>query len=255
MSTSNSNFQTITYPPFSAVVITFNGQRHLAAVLTALQQLTDDIIVVDSFSTDRSVEICQQHNVRLFQRTWPGYSEQKNFGVAQARYDWILSVDDDEVVSPELSTSIKTSFDGSYDAYVLCRKPFFCGKPILHGGWNPDWHIRLYNRKSIHWDPTDVVHEGLTIRPEHQVGKLKGFLNHYTVETPEEFAEKTDRYAKLFASNVRQIGKRPSVLKRYGSPAFRFFREYFLKLGFLDGQYGFFIAKENARYTFLKYKR
>ncbi|WP_229598241.1 glycosyltransferase family 2 protein [Runella aurantiaca] len=240
----------------SAVIITVNQEKKIAKTIEALKALTNDIVVVDSGSTDLTRKVARAAGANVLERPWTGYSEQKNFGNQWAKYDWILSVDDDEVVSPELIESIKQAFTPApeADAYDLPFRTVFAGKLIRFGGWNPESHVRIFNKKKIQWN-TDAVHEGLTLKPEHIVKKLTGYVHHYTVDTPEQFIDKTDRYSTLFAEKGRKIGKKASFIKVYLSPAFRFLVEYIFKFGFLDGYYGWFIAKENARYTYLKYKK
>jgi glycosyltransferase involved in cell wall biosynthesis len=242
--------------PLSAVIISVNQEKKILKTIEALKTLTDDIVVVDSGSTDRTCEVAKQAGARVFTQAWLGYSAQKNAGNALAKYDWILSVDDDEVVSPELAESIRQVFASSptADAYDLPFRTVFAGKLIRFGGWNPESHVRIFNKKLIEWN-TDAVHEGLTLKPEYKIQKLSGYVYHYTVDTPKQFAAKTDRYSSLFAEKGRKIGKKASFIKLYLSPVFRFLVEYIFKLGFLDGYYGWFIAKENTRYTYLKYKK
>lgn len=246
----------IKMPSLSVVIITVNQARKIKRTIEAVKTLTDDIVVVDSGSTDDTREVARMAGARVYERAWTGYSEQKNFGNDHARYDWILSIDDDEVISPELAQNIQATFSQrpSFDAYDLPFRTVFCGQLIRFGGWNPESHVRLFDRTKIQWN-TDAVHEGLTLLPQHSIGKLQGYVLHYTVESPEQFAAKTDRYSTLFAEKGRKLGKKPNFVKRYLSPIFRFLREYVFKLGFLDGYYGWFIAKENARYTYLKYQK
>lgn len=242
--------------PLSAVIITLNQEKKIAKTIEALKTLTNDIVVVDSGSTDLTRKVARAAGANVLEHAWAGYSAQKNFGNAWAKYDWILSVDDDEVVSPELAESIRQAFTitPDCDAFDLPFRTVFAGKLIRFGGWNPESHVRIFNKKQIQWN-TDAVHEGLTINPEHKVKKLSGYVYHYTVDTPEQFAAKTDRYSALFAEKSAKLGKKASFIKIYLSPIFRFLVEYIFKLGFLDGYYGWFIAKENTRYTYLKYKK
>ncbi|MFN8353988.1 MAG: glycosyltransferase family 2 protein [Spirosomataceae bacterium] len=242
--------------PLSAVVITFNEAANIAACLDSLRQVTDDIVVMDSFSTDQTASICQQKGVRFYQRAWEGYSAQKNAGNALAQHDWILSLDADERLSAELAAAIRATFSQPLqaDAFDLRFQTHFGGKAIRFGGWNPEWHIRLFNKQKIGWN-TDAVHEGLTIQPSHRVQQLKGYVLHFTVDTPAQFVAKTERYSSLFAERAMHQGKKTNWVKLWLSPVFRFVSEYFFKLGFLDGQEGLLIAKENARYTYLKYKK
>ncbi|MFN4146690.1 MAG: glycosyltransferase family 2 protein [Runella sp.] len=242
--------------PISAVIITCNQEQKILRTIEALKPLTDDIVVVDSGSTDRTRKIAREAGATVLERAWTGYSDQKNYGNAWAKYDWILSVDDDEVVTPALAQSIRQAFTPApqADAYDLPFRTIFCGKMIRFGGWNPESHVRLFNKKKIQWN-TDAVHEGLTLNSTHRIERLTGYIHHYTADTPQQFALKTDRYSTLFAEKARKAGKKASLIKLYGSPIFRFLVEYFFKFGFLDGYLGWFIAKENARYTYLKYKK
>jgi len=244
------------YFSLSAVIITHNQAAKIGRTIDALHHLTDDVVVVDSGSTDHTVTVAQTHGARVFEKTWAGYSEQKNYGNQQAKHNWILSVDDDEVVSDELAQSIQEVFDNKpdFDALDLPFRTVFCGKLIRFGGWNPERHVRIFDKQKISWN-TDAVHEGLTLRPVHRIKKLKGCVYHYTVDTLPQFYAKTDRYSTLFAEKAAKMGKKAGWVKQYLSPLVRFLREYILKLGFLDGYYGFVIAKENARYTYLKYKK
>lgn len=242
--------------PLSVVIITKNQEKKLIKTIEAVKDLTDDIVVVDSFSTDQTATLVAATPARFFQRAWTGYSDQKNFGNEHAKNNWILSIDDDEIVSKELKESIKKAFEASpkFDAFDLPFRTVFCGKLIRFGGWNPETHIRLFDKTKIQWN-IDAVHEGLTIKPTHKIGKLSGFVFHYTVDTLEQFFQKTERYSTLFAERAVNQGKKATFIKLYLSPVIRFLREYILRLGFLDGYYGFIIAKDNARYTYLKYKK
>jgi glycosyltransferase involved in cell wall biosynthesis len=239
----------------SAVIITKNNADSLDRTLAALHRVTDDVVVVDSLSTDHSAEIAQKHGARFYPRAWPGYSEQKNFGNQQALHPWVLSLDDDEVLSEDLAEDILELMKQphSYAAVKLRFHTYFCGKRIRFGAWNPEWHIRLFRKADIAWN-TDAVHEGLTVQPHHQILTLEqGVVRHYTVDTVAEFEQKTERYARLFAQRAIAAGKKSTFVKRFLSPTWRFLSEYFLKFGFLDGRYGYVIARENARYTYLKY--
>jgi glycosyltransferase involved in cell wall biosynthesis len=241
----------------SAVVITHNEVKRIGACLDSLRQVSDDLIVVDSGSTDATEAICLAKGARFFRRAWDGYSPQKNFGNAQARHPWVISLDADEELSPELIASIQRQFAAGvadYDAFSLPFITNFCGQWIRHGGWNPEQHVRLFDQRRIQWN-LDAVHEGLTLRPEHRIGRLTGHVRHYTVDTLAQFYAKTERYSQLFAQRNHQAGKRAGWVKTYLSPAFRLLAEFVFKRGFLDGRAGWIIARENARYTYLKYKK
>jgi glycosyltransferase involved in cell wall biosynthesis len=243
--------------PISAVIITKNQEQKIGPTIDALKMLTDDIVVVlDTDSTDQTEAVASQKGTRIFKKEWAGYSLQKNFGNRQAKHNWILSIDDDEVISEELAASIKLFFvnEPAYDAFDLPFRTVFCGQRIKFGGWSPESHVRLFDKTKIEWN-TDAVHEGLTLKPEHQIKKLSGYVYHYTVDSVEQFYAKTDRYSTLFAKKGASFGKKAPFYKIYLSPIFRFMAEYIFRLGFLDGRYGLIIAKDNARYTYLKYKK
>lgn len=242
--------------PLSAVIITVNQEKKIEKTIEALKTITDDIVVVDSGSIDLTRKVARAAGATVIEHPWAGYSAQKNFGNAWAKHDWVLSVDDDEVISPELAKNIQVAFASlaDYDAFDLPFRTVFCGKLIRFGGWNPESHVRIFNKTKIQWN-TDAVHEGLTLRSEHRIKKLEGYVYHYTVDTPAQFVSKTDRYSTLFAEKGIKLGKKATFIKVYLSPIFRFVVEYVIKLGFLDGYYGWLIAKENARYTYLKYQK
>jgi glycosyltransferase involved in cell wall biosynthesis len=243
--------------PLSAVIITRNQATKIKATIAAAQNVCNDVVViVDASSTDNTLEVAQRMGARTFVKNWKGYAQQKNFGNAQTKNDWILSIDDDEVISEILCKNIFEKFSQAIDfeALDLPFRTVFCGKLIRFGGWNPESHIRIFNKKRIEWN-TDAVHEGLTIKPGDKVLKLSGYVYHYTVDTLAQFYKKTDRYSQLFADKTAKKGKKPNFIKIYVSPIFRFIREYVFKFGFLDGYFGWIIAKENARYTYLKYKK
>jgi glycosyltransferase involved in cell wall biosynthesis len=250
------NFSYFMQTPISAVVICFNQENKIQKTLEALFQVTDDVVVVDSLSTDRTPMIAKAMGARVFSQSWLGYPAQKNWGNQQACHNWIISIDDDEVLDNELIANIKRLFAQTpdFDALDLPFQTYFCGQRIRFGGWNPESHIRVFDKTKISWN-TDAVHEGLTIETGHKILKIKGFVKHFTVDTLEQFYAKTEKYGNLYAQKAIKSGKKSSWMKQYASPVFRFLVEYIFRLGFLDGYFGWIIAKENARYTYLKYKR
>jgi glycosyltransferase involved in cell wall biosynthesis len=241
--------------PISVVIITHNEEKNIARSLTSVLKISSDVIVVDSFSTDTTAEICKKYPVKFVQRKWDGYSLQKNYGNDLAANDWILSIDADEELSEALVDSIKREFKNpSYDCYEMNFRTNFCGQWLRFGHWNPDKHIRIFNKKNIQWD-TNAVHEQLTISGSMRVGKLKGKMNHYTIQTLEQYRKKNDYYIELSAQKMAANNKKSNFIKLYFSPAYRFFHSYILKLGILDGYYGYVIARETARVAYLKYKK
>jgi (heptosyl)LPS beta-1,4-glucosyltransferase len=240
----------------TGLVITYNEARNIGACLDALRQVADEIIVVDSFSTDSTAAICSRYpSVKFYQHAWQGFGPQKNFGASQASFDHILSIDADEVLSEQLVLSIleekKKGFQGYY---LLQRLNYYYGKFLRFGVEYPDHKPRLYNRKFVHWNQSKV-HEELLI-PGDQEGKLlSGHLKHFTYLTIEEHAGKQNKYTSLAAADLIAAGKQPSLVKILFSPMVSFIKAYFLKKGFMDGRHGLILAIMHANGTFQKYSK
>jgi len=235
----------------TATVITFNEEHNIAAALESLAW-ADEIIVVDSESTDHTVEIARRFTDRLLVRPWPGYSAQKNFAAEQASNDWIFSLDADERVSPELTTSILELEKGAAPkqaGFEMPRRTFYLGRWIKYSGWWPDHKVRLYDRRRARWRG-DFVHESLEVNG--RVNRLNGDILHYTVRDAAEHHLRMDRYTTLAAEELCSRGKRASLGSLLVSPVVVFLRSYLFKLGFLDGIPGLAIARFAAHYEFLK---
>jgi glycosyltransferase involved in cell wall biosynthesis len=238
----------------SVIIITFNEERNIARCLESAKSIADEIIVVDSCSTDKTASIAGDAGAQVIQRRFKGYGEQKNFATSQAANDWILSLDADEVLSPELQQSIRDLKDTGYAAYEMPRMTNYCGKWIRHCGWYPDRQTRLYNRLKGKWEEKKV-HEYW--RPDNGAAKglLKGDILHYSFTSLDQHLEKIQRYSELAARAATEEGKSASILKILVSPKWHFFSEYFIKLGFLDGFYGYIICRLSAHAAFLKYSK
>ncbi|HEX8183762.1 MAG TPA: glycosyltransferase family 2 protein [Blastocatellia bacterium] len=235
----------------SATVITFNEEKNIAAALESLSW-ADELIVVDSESTDRTVEIARSYTDLIFVRRWPGYSAQKNFAADQAHNDWIFSLDADERVSDELAVELaRLELDAASQvaAFDMPRLTHYLGRWIKHSGWYPDYKIRLYDRRRGRWRGR-YVHESLDV--DGEIKRLGGNLLHYTVRDASEHHLRIDRYTSLAAEQMHSQGKRASLPALFLSPATAFIKSYFVKLGFLDGVQGIAIAFFAAHYTFLK---
>lgn len=236
----------------SVVIITKNEAHIIGTTLQSLQGITDDIIIVDSGSTDDTVEIAKDFGATVLHTGWDGYGPNKNKGIAAAKYNWILNLDADEAIDAELKTSLQNLQLGSEDTvYDIKFKNFFVHKWIRFGEWAGDKHIRLFNRNKVKWNNA-AVHEGLTLDNTSTV-LLKGNILHYTAQNMEEYITKTVGYAKLNALKYHQQGKQAGFFKLRLAPAINFLQHYVLRLGFLDGWEGYVIAKNTAWYTFLKY--
>ncbi len=238
----------------SVVIITKNEAHIIEKTLQSLQGISNDIVVVDSGSTDDTISICNKYNVRLIETNWDGYGTNKNKGIDVAKYDWILSLDADEALDAELKKSIQQMNATNEDEVFNIRfKNFFCDKWIRFGEWGFDSHLRLFNRKKVRWNDA-AVHEKLILTNNYKLSILEGHILHYTVQSREDFVNKIITYARMNARKYAASGKKSSFIKQYLSPVFSFLRNYIFRLGFLDGPEGFIIAKYNAYYTFLKYK-
>lgn len=239
-----------------SVVIICNNEAHIIArTIAAAQQFTDDIVVVDSGSTDGTQQLVTATGARLLQTGWEGYGTNKNKGVAIARYDWILSIDADEIVDETLAQQLQTiSLTDHTLVYKILFRVFLGDKMIRFGEWANDAHIRLYNRQYAQWSETQV-HETLVFLPGTTIITLKGYIHHYTSRNLQDLAAKTVNYAMLNAIKYHRQGKKAGWLKCTMAAGFSFFKNYLLRLGFLDGEAGYTIAKMNAWYTWLKYAR
>lgn len=235
----------------SAVIITYNEARNIKRCIASLQDVADEIVVVDSFSTDATPSFCKGLNVQFHQREWKGYSKQKNYGNGLASNDWILSIDADEALSDELKGAILfEKQNGKGYNYSFNRLTNYCGKWIKHSGWYPDTKIRMFNRTMADWQ--GEVHEILTVEGA-SVKKLKGDLLHYSYHSVSDHVIRTNTYSTLGANELFDKGKKASMIKLLFNPWLKFNKMYFIKLGFLDGVAGFTIALVTAYGTFLKY--
>ena len=235
----------------SAIVITFNEEQNIEDALSSLKW-ADEIIVVDSCSTDRTVEIARRFTDKVIVRSWPGYSAQKNFAHAQAAHDWIFSLDADERVSDELAREVETlkqETEPNVAGYEMPRLTNYLGRWIKHSGWYPDYKLRLYDRRLAEW-AGDYVHE--SVKVDGPTKRLSGDILHYTVLSASDHHQRIDRYTTLAAKQAHAEGKQASLASLVFSPVATFIRSYILKLGFLDGIEGFAIARFAAYYAFLK---
>ncbi len=236
----------------SVIIITYNEEKRLDPCLKSVAW-ADEIIVVDSFSKDKTVEIAQRYTNKVFLRSFKGYGSQKAFALAQAKGEWVLSVDADERVSESLKKEIKEAIKRSdIFGYYIPRQSFFCGKFIKHSGWFPDYQLRLFKRDRARFEER-LVHERVIV--EGKVGRLKSPLLHYTYNSLTEFLEKMERYTELWAEEQKRKGKKGGILKGFGHGVWTFLKMYFLRLGFLDGRYGILLASLYANYTLIKYTK
>jgi glycosyltransferase involved in cell wall biosynthesis len=237
----------------TATIITLNEERNIARAIESLR-CCDEILIVDSGSTDRTAELGQNLGARVIEASWLGYAAQKNRAAEQASHDWILSLDADEALSEALEAEIwKLKKTGpQYDAYTMPRLARYLGRWILHSGWYPDRKVRLYHRAKAQW-VGEFVHESVQVKGK--VGHLDSNILHFTCDSLSEHLRTLDRYTTLAAQEIASR-KMPVPLHRIVlDPAWTFLKSYFFQRGFLDGLEGLTIAYMAAFYTFLKYSK
>jgi glycosyltransferase involved in cell wall biosynthesis len=237
----------------SVTVITRNEAANIDAALASVAW-ADEIIVVDSQSTDETVAIAKRHTDRVVVREWPGYVAQKNHAASLASHDWILSLDADERVTPALADEIRTLLAGERqaDAFRMPRVTWYFGRWIRTTDWYPDYQARLYDRRTAQWTGRHV-HETLTVRGI--TGRLRGELQHYSYRDMAEHLEGIERYTTLAARQMHEDGKHVGLFQLAGHPPFAFLRNYIAHGGIRDGVPGFVISTLNAYYVFLKYAK
>ena len=238
----------------SVVIITFNEARNIERAILSVKNIADEIIVVDSFSTDKTPEICIKHQVNFNQREWTGYSDQKNYANSLAQFDTIFSLDADEALDTVLEKEIlQLKEKGFNDLYIVNRMVNYCGKWIKHSTWYPDKKTRIFPKRLANWEG-EFVHEELRFSESLPQIELNGHLEHYTYYNFKEHRERADKYSYLTAAKMHNKGKTANVLKPYLSAFARFVSMFIIHLGFLDGYLGFKIAQISAQSNVIKYK-
>ena len=239
----------------SAVIITLNEEKNIGRCVQSLQGIADEIIVVDSFSNDATESICKSLGVKFVKHQWEGYVKQKQFANALASNDMIFSIDADEAVSPELAQSIQKIKELNADKKVFSmnRLMNYCGKWIRHGGWYPEYKIRIFDRRFVSWTGGQV-HETLAIPAGYETVRIDGDLYHYSYYSEAEFRRQTEKFAHLSAEDAIAKGKKGTIFGACFHCFWRFVHDYIFKAGFLDGKTGFRISLINAKSVFLKRK-
>ena len=235
-------------------VITLNEEDRIGDCLASVA-FADEVFVVDSGSTDRTVAIARERGARVIVRDWPGYIAQKNFALEQATTDWVLCLDADERVSPRLAEQIRrvvAESPGALAGYRMARKTFYLGRWILHGGWYPDWKVRLVRRGRARWGGIDP-HDRL--EPEGQVGTLAGDIEHRTYRDIKDHLRTIDRFTSVSAGELHARGRGGALAGMLLNAPAKFLKMYVLKAGFLDGLPGFIVAVLGSYYVFLKYAK
>lgn len=239
----------------SAAIITFNEELNLRRCLESLQKVADEIVVVDSLSTDSTTAIAAEFGAKVVAQPFLGYIEQKNFAISVCSNDWVLSLDADEALTDELTQSIlEAKKDTNADAYTMSRLTSYCGQWIKHGGWYPDRKVRLFNRNKAQWAGINP-HDKIALQKGTNCGLLKGDILHYSYKNLGEHIRQADKFSAIVAEDLFHRGKKTSLLKIIFKPCIRFIRDYIFKSGWMDGYYGFVIARISSHAVFLRETR
>ena len=240
----------------SVVIITFNEEKNIARCIASVKKIADDIVVVDSFSTDGTQEICLELGVRFVSHAFEGHIQQKNWAITQALYPHILSVDADEALDETLQQSIAAAKQNwQHDGYYMNRLTNYCGHWVKHCGWYPDKKLRLWDSRKGEWRGTNPHDKYELFAGDKEAGYLSGDILHYSFYTIESHIKQIDYFTDISSKALFQKNYKPSFIKLYISPTAKFIESYFLKLGFLDGKYGYIICKNSAWATKLKYRK
>ncbi len=240
-------------PSLSATIIALNEAANIERVIRSLSP-ADEIIVIDSGSSDGTAEIARRLGARVVEHAWEGFAQQKNFAAAQAAHDWILSLDADEELNPDAQQAVRDWKKSSPHcaAFRFARRARYLGRWILHSGWYPDWKTRLYDRRRAQFEG-GYVHE--SVKTDGPVETLSGEILHYTCDSLADHKKRIEFYTDLAAREMWAKDERPNAIERLLMPSWIFFHSYFVRLGVLDGVPGFLIARMAARYVRRKYAK
>jgi len=239
--------------PVSVYVLTSNNRRTIERCLRSLSWAVE-LVIVDSYSTDGTYEISKQHTEKVFRRKWTGHRDQYQYAADLTTKDWIMFVDADEEVPPELAEEIRKELAGGargLDGFIAYRSTYYLGRWIRHGGWYPDYEIRLYRRDKGKWE--GGLHAKVTV--DGKVGALRNQYHHYTYRGISDQIQTIDQYSRIAAEDLLRSGKKFSLLKLLFHPPFRFIKEYLFKGGFRDGLPGLIIVASTMFYVFIKYAK
>ena len=240
----------------SGVIITYNEERNIEKCIQSLLPVVEEIVVVDSFSTDNTKSICEKYKVTFIEQEFLGYIEQKNFALAQASNNHIVSLDGDEFLSKTLQKSIiNLKSNWKFNGYYSNRFNNFCGQWIKHSDWYPNKKLRVFDKRKAKWKGINPHDNVVLNNSNDKFGYLKGDILHLTYQTYSEFNLKTEHFSSISAKAYFDMKKTAPIWKIIINPSWAFFKAYFLKLGFLDGVNGFIISVQTANITFLKYTK
>lgn len=239
----------------SVVIITRNEEKNIGRCLDSIRDIADNIVVIDSFSTDKTEEICKSKGVCFFQHAFEGHIEQKNFAVTLTEFPYVLSLDADEALDDELKKNILAAKENwKFDGYEMNRLTNYCGTWIRHCGWYPDTKLRMFDKRKGKWGGTNP-HDKFEMEQGSTIGKLKGDILHYSYYTIEDHYKQIEYFTTINAKASHENGKKAPTWKLWIAPVVKFIKDYFIRLGFLDGQAGWQICRLSAWATYIKYKK
>ena len=242
--------------PISAVIITFNEERNIGRCLESLKNIVEDIVVIDSFSKDKTKEICESYGVRFIEHIFEGHIEQKNWAITQAKYPHILSLDADEALDEVLKNNIlEVKNNWQADGYSMNRLTNYCGHWVKHCGWYPDTKLRLWDSRKGSWGGTNP-HDKYELHDKNsKIIHLKGDILHYSYYSLDDHYKQVEYFTTILAKAQFEIGKKAPFITLIVSPIVKFIKDYFIKQGILDGRIGFRICRISAFATYTKYKK
>jgi glycosyltransferase involved in cell wall biosynthesis len=240
----------------SVAIITHNESQNIERCINSVKAIADDIVIIDSYSTDNTAELAKELGARVILQKFLGHIEQKNFAISKAQYPFILSLDADEAIDEKLKQEIITLKNSSKiaDGYIINRHNNYCGQWINHGAWKSDLKLRLWDSRKGKWGGMNP-HDKFEMDANTKITLLEGKILHWSYTSVAQHEGKVDYFSTIAAKAYHNRGKKSSLFKILFSPLFRFLRDYILKFGFLDGKYGFIIAKLTAKEVYFKYKK
>ena len=240
-------------PKVSVAIITKDEEANMRDCLESVKW-ADEVVVVDNGSTDNTLNICREYQAKIYPEEWKGYAGQKNSAIAKTRNEWVLSLDADERISPELRQEIQQSLEEKpkFSGYFIARKNFFLGHWIRHCGWYPDFNLRLF-RKSLGRFREREVHEKIEV--QGKAGYFEHAMEHKTYRSLDDYFRRMNRYSTLAAREMARAGRKFRLRDAFFRPPFTFFQMYFLRVGFLEGYLGFLLSSLYSFYTFVKYSK
>lgn len=243
-------------PQLSVVIITYNEEKNIARCLASVKDIADEIVVLDSFSKDKTQEICESYGVKFYQHAFDGHIQQKNRAITYATFPYILSLDADEAIDETLKQSIlQVKNNWTHDGYYMNRLTNYCGHWVKHCNWYPDTKLRLWDSRKGSWTGINPHDKYELSAGDKNTKHIKGDILHYSYYTLEDHYKQVEYFTTIASKAYVEAGKKAPFYKLIANPIAKFIDHYFLHLGFLDGKAGFLISKISAYATWLKYKK